>query len=140
MGMIDRSQTLLLLNTAILVTACSCAAPKSTHFQMPFVPPAPASGGVTFAADPAPPPPNTYLNGESPNSILDQYRQIPAPTRSDLSIVQAEEAYQKGKRSYQEGDKEKARRQFDRAIDLLFEASENPSDRPAFERKFEQTV
>jgi len=55
-------------------------------------------------------------------------------------MVQAEEAYQKGKRSYQEGDKEKARRQFDRAIDLLFEASENPSDRPAFERKFEQTV
>src|SRR2546428_817641 len=104
------------------------------------VSPATVPGGVTFTADPPPPPPNIYLNGESPISILGQYRQIPAPTRSDLSMVQAEEAYQTGKRFYKEGDKTRARRQFDRAIDLLFEASENPSDRPAFERKFEETV
>jgi membrane-bound lytic murein transglycosylase D len=139
--MIDRSHRLLLLNTAILLTVAGCAVPKSTRFQMPFVPPAAVAGGaVTFAADAAPPPPNIYLNGESPISILDQYRQIPVPTRSDLSIVQAEAAYQKGKRFYKDGDKARARRQFDRAVDLLFEASENPSDRPAFERKFEETV
>src|SRR5207249_6293494 len=77
---------------------------------------------------------------ESPIFILGQYRQVPVPSRSDLWIVEAEQAYQEGKRFYKEGDKPRARRQFDRAIDLLFEASENPTDRPAFERKFEEMV
>src|SRR5262249_22679558 len=133
MGMIDRSHPLLLFNATILLVMAGCAVPKAAQFRMPFVPPAPPATGVTFTPDPAPPPPNTYLNGESPFAILGQYRQVPGPTRSDLSMVQAEEAYQKGRKSYQAGDKERARRQFDRAIDLLFEASENPTDRAAFE-------
>ncbi|MBI1787397.1 MAG: transglycosylase SLT domain-containing protein [Acidobacteria bacterium] len=65
---------------------------------------------------------------------------LPRPTPSDLLIVKAEESFQTGKRSYQAGKREYARKQFDRALDLLFEASENPSDRHAFERKFEDTV
>jgi len=138
--MIGRSHGLLLLSAAILLNVAGCAVPKSTRFQMPFAPPAAVPSGVTFTADPAPPPPNLYLNGESPITILGQYRQIPVPSRSDVLMVQAEQAYQEGKRFYKEGDKPRARRQFDRAIDLLFEASENPTDRPAFERKFEEMV
>jgi len=64
----------------------------------------------------------------------------PPPTSADLLIVKSDEAYQRGKGYYQSGDKERARRQFDRAIELLFQASDNPSDRAAFERKFEDMV
>src|SRR5947208_6358682 len=141
MMMIDRSHGLLLLNTAILVAASGCAVPKQTRFQMQFVPPArvPASE-VTITAEPPPLPPNVYLSAATPDFILDQDRRIPVPTPSDLSMVKADEAYQRGRRSYQAGDKERARKQFDRSIDLLFEASENPTNRQAFERKFEETV
>src|SRR5262249_16332515 len=125
----------------ILLALGGCAAPRQTRFQMPFVPPAPMSAdAVTIAADPPPLPPNVYLNSATPDFILDQYRRIPVPTPSALSMVKAEEAYQKGKRYYQAGDKERARKQFDRAIELFFEASENATDRQSFERKFEETV
>ena len=137
--MIDRSQGLLLFNTTVLLAVAGCAIPKQTRFQMPFAPPASAPRDVTIA-DPPPLAPNIYLNGSAPNADLDQYRAIRVPTPSDMLIVRAEAAYQKGKRSYQAGDKERARTQFDQAVDLLFEASENPTDRPAFERKFEETV
>jgi membrane-bound lytic murein transglycosylase D len=107
---------------------------------MPFVPPASAPSADLDTTEPPSLAPNIYLNGGAPNIVLDEHRMIRVPTPSDMLIVRADEAYQKGKRSYQMGDKEKARQQFDRAIDLLFEASENPSDRQAFERKFEETV
>ena len=137
--MIDRSQGLLLLNTVLLLTAASCAVPKQTRFQMRFVPPATAPRDVTIA-EPPPLAPNIYLNGSAPNATLDQYRMVRVPTPSDMSIVRADAAYQKGKSFYQTGDKQRARKQFDQAVDLLFEASENPTDRSAFERKFDETV
>src|SRR5436190_1003082 len=107
---------------------------------MAFVPPATAPRAEVTIADPPPLAPNIYLNSGSPIPEFDQYRMIRVPTPSDMLIVRAEAAYQKGKRFYQSGDKEKARKQFDQAVDLLFEASENPTDRPAFERKFDETV
>jgi len=107
---------------------------------MRFVPPASTPPADVAIADPPPLPPNIYLNSDMPSIGFDQYRMIRVPTPSDMLIVRAEAAYQKGKRSYQTGDKEKARKQFDQAVDLLFQASENPSDRSAFERRFEETV
>src|ERR1044071_6296639 len=139
--MIHRSHGLLLLNTAILLAVGGCAFPKQTRFQMQFAPPAPApAGDVSISAEPPVIAPNIYLSSATPEFVLNQQRRIPVPTPSDLSMVRAEEAYQKGRRYYQSGDREGARRQFDRAIDLFFEASENPSDRLAFERRFEETV
>ena len=138
--MIDRSHSLLLLHIPILLTVAGCAVPKQTRFQMPFVPPASSPSGDVETTEPPSLAPNIYLNGGAPNIVLDEHRMIRVPTPSDMLIVRADEAYQKGKRPYQTGDKEKARKQFDHAMDLLFEASENPSDRQAFERKFEEIV
>ena len=138
--MIDRSHGLLLVNITLLLTVAGCAVPKQARFQMRFVPPASTPPADVAIADPPPLPPNIYLNSDMPSIGFDQYRMIRVPTPSDMLIVRAEAAYQKGKRSYQTGDKEKARKQFDQAVDLLFQASENPSDRSAFERKFEETV
>jgi len=135
--MIHRSHRLVLLSAAALLTLAGCAAPKSGQFAMPFAP-APTSPRkeVTISE----PPPNIYLRNEAPNPILERYRLASVPSPSDTLIAKAEEAYQRGKRYYQSGDKERARRQFDRAVDLLFQASDNPTDRPGFVRKFEETV
>jgi membrane-bound lytic murein transglycosylase D len=141
MTTISRNQSLLVLSAAALLALAGCAAPRQSRFQMPFVAPAPAAArDVVLAGDPPSLPPNLYLSKETPTFIPGQSRLTPLPTPSDLLISRAEDAFQKGKRYYQSGDKERARKQFDRAVDLMFEASENPTDRQAFERKFEETV
>lgn len=141
MTTIPRSQSLLGLSAAAMLTLAGCAAPRQSRFQMPFVAPPPvAASDVVLAGDPPSLPPNLYLSKETPTFIPGQSRLTPLPTPSDLLISRAEDAFQKGKRYYQSGDKDRARKQFDRAVDLMFEASENPTDRQAFERKFEETV
>jgi membrane-bound lytic murein transglycosylase D len=62
------------------------------------------------------------------------------PSPSDLLIQQAEERFRNGKRSYQELDFKRARQEFDGAIDLMLQASANPTDRKLFESKFEDMV
>jgi membrane-bound lytic murein transglycosylase D len=141
MTTISRNQSLLGLSAATVLALAGCAAPRQSRFQMPFVAPSPvAARDVVLAGDPPSLPPNLYLSKETPTFIPGQSRLTPLPTPSDLLISRAEDAFQKGKRYYQSGDKERARKQFDRAVDLMFEASENPTDRQAFERKFEETV
>jgi membrane-bound lytic murein transglycosylase D len=137
MTMISRSQALSGLNITALLALAGCAGPMQSRFQMPFAHPGPATAPDVVLSEP---PPNLYLSKEMPAYIPGQSRLTPLPTPSDLQISRAEDAFQKGKRFYQSGDKERARKQFDRAVDLMFEASENPTDRPAFERKFEETV
>jgi membrane-bound lytic murein transglycosylase D len=62
------------------------------------------------------------------------------PTTSDLLIQQAEERFQSGRRFYQAGDADRARTDFDAAIDAMLKASDNPSDRQLFESRLEDMV
>lgn len=62
------------------------------------------------------------------------------PNASDLLIQQAEEKYRQGKQLLQSGDLIRARSEFDSAIDLMFRASDNPTNRQIFETKFEEMV
>jgi membrane-bound lytic murein transglycosylase D len=136
--MISRSQALSGLNITALLALAGCAGPmQQSRFQMPFATPGRmATTDVVLSGEP----PNLYLSKETPAFVPGQSRLTPLPTPSDLLISRADDAFQKGKRFYQSGDKERARKQFDRAVDMMFEASENPTDRQAFERKFEETV
>jgi membrane-bound lytic murein transglycosylase D len=62
------------------------------------------------------------------------------PTASDLLIGQAEDKFQSGRRFYRDGNYGQARQDFDSAIDLMLQASDNPTDRPLFELKLEDMV
>ena len=53
-------------------------------------------------------------------------------------MAQAEDLFQNGKRLYEQGDVAGARRQFDRAMDVLLSAPENLPDRQRLERKLDQ--
>lgn len=127
--------------SAILAICLGCAPTQPQKFHMAFTPPSPKP-------EPAEPefiePPavtlNLFLLNEVPTYITEQPRVPPKPTQSDALIPLAEQAFQRGKRLYQTGDKDRARKQFDRAIDIFFEASDNPTDRAGFERKFDETV
>lgn len=62
------------------------------------------------------------------------------PTASDFLIQQAEERFQNGRKFYSAGDTDKARAEFDAAIDLMLKGSADPSDRPLFESRLEDMV
>ena len=62
------------------------------------------------------------------------------PTPSDLLIQHAEERFQQGRKFYQVKDPERARIEFDAAIDLMLQASNDPSDRQLYEDKMEQLI
>src|SRR5579863_4106 len=62
------------------------------------------------------------------------------PTASDLLISQAEDKFQSGRKFYRDGNYDQARQEFDAAIDLMLQASQDPTDRPLFELKLEDMV
>jgi membrane-bound lytic murein transglycosylase D len=62
------------------------------------------------------------------------------PSSSDLLIQQAEERFRAGRRFYRVQDTEHARTEFDAAIDLMIQASLNPTDRTLYENKLDELV
>jgi membrane-bound lytic murein transglycosylase D len=62
------------------------------------------------------------------------------PTSSDLLIQQAEERFRNGKKAFQDGEVDRARAEFDAAIDAMLLASTNPTDRGLFESRLEEMV
>ena len=62
------------------------------------------------------------------------------PTASDLLIQRAEEKFREGRKLYQIKDSDRARAEFDAAIDFMLQASDNPSDRALYEDKLERLV
>jgi membrane-bound lytic murein transglycosylase D len=62
------------------------------------------------------------------------------PTPSDLLIQQAEERFRSGRKAFQDHDYDRARTEFDSAIDAMLAASENPTNRTLFQSKLEDMV
>jgi membrane-bound lytic murein transglycosylase D len=108
---------------------------------MSFLPSAPHPAAAE--ADTLPPAPavqpNVFLQ-QPPAFILASSQLLPPrKTSGDALVMRAEKAFQLGKRSYQSNDIPEARRQFDAAMDLMLEASdENPADREDFQRRLEE--
>lgn len=107
---------------------------------MSFLPPAPRA---TEPSDEALPPApsaesNVYLR-DVPSFILSSSASIPKKNNADALVMRADQAFQRGKKLYQANDIPNARREFDSAIDSLFEASaENPSDSAEYERRLDE--
>ncbi len=111
---------------------------------MSFLPPAPRAAVPGDASEIAPPPdvalPNPYLQ-QVPPILLNN----PLPPRhkllGDANVRKADQAYQRGLRFYKAKEFDLARREFDAAIDLMLEASnENPGDREDYDSKLDEMV
>lgn len=77
------------------------------------------------------------------NQVAQENKLGPAffrPTLSDLLIQKAEERYRRGRQFLLSADFLGARVEFDAAIDLMLQASDNPTNRQIFESKFEEMV
>ena len=75
----------------------------------------------------------TKQSGKGPQSSF-------RPTSSDLLIQEAEQRFREGRRFYRAKESDRAREEFDRAIDSMLQASENPSDRQLYEAKLEEMI
>ncbi|MDQ6663419.1 MAG: transglycosylase SLT domain-containing protein [Acidobacteriota bacterium] len=62
------------------------------------------------------------------------------PTSSDLLVREAEQRFRDGRKAYKLKDSDAARSAFDAAVDLMLNASDNPTDRQLYEAKLEEMV
>jgi membrane-bound lytic murein transglycosylase D len=126
--------------SAICFLAVSCSSVQQSRFQSSFLPPAPHSAAFTLQlADP----PALALNPYLPQTpFLEPSPGLPLRrSQADNLVQQADKSFQRAKRLYQSNDVPNARSEFNRAVDLMLEASDqNPSDRLEYEKKFDDMV
>jgi membrane-bound lytic murein transglycosylase D len=83
--------------------------------------------------------PNIFLASETP--ILLQTAKLSAESSAaTLRIQRADARFEAGKKAYQAGDIETARREFDRAVDILLSSPATMSERSRIEIRLEQMV
>ena len=137
--MVVRSKTHYSFLLLALAVTAGCGYNQPTRFQMSFLPPAPKNAPQVELPEPPPIEPNLFLKAEIPAVLVPK---LPLPTRrtqGDNLMQRAERRFQAGKRAYQNKDLPTARREFDAAIDMMLEASDqDPGDRLEFERKLDE--
>ena len=121
---------------AALLTACvTTASPQ--RFRTFLVPPARA---VTVPDQALLEPPhlaqNRYAN-EAP-FLIAYVPDVPRPSDTDLLLKRADDAFNAGKRAYQDGRTDDARGQFNLALETLLTAPENLPDRNRLERRLDE--
>jgi membrane-bound lytic murein transglycosylase D len=136
-----RVKVLFCAVVTLLLLASGCGmGQQQQRFQNAFLPPPPRKAPLELAA--AEPPavgPNLYLS-DVPN-IVSGAPQLPgAATHADLLIEKAQQHFQQGKKYYQIKDVAQARNEFNQAVDLMLDASDNPSDRQVYQSKLEEMV
>jgi len=128
---------------ATAVAAVGCGFNQQNRFQMSFLPSVPhATVADPESLPPAPPvEPNRYLEQAPPAFLLASAQILPRKTTGDAIVMRAEQTFQHGKRNYQANDFAGARRDFDAAIDLMLQASEEqPGDRQEYDRRLDEMV
>lgn len=123
----------------LLISLFGCAPTRTQQqFGMALLPAAPRPVVVT-APEPAPEPPLLYSQSK-PHIISAFTPVVPPPDPVLTGIARAEERFQTGKRLYLRGDIDNARREFDRAVDLLLITARSASDRQQLDRKMDDLI
>jgi len=122
-----------ILTAAALLTSCATTTPQK--FQTFFVPPAHPGPPSTPAIDPpdiAPAAGLAFYANEVPD-LTALLPSLPRPTDTEFLIKRADDRFAAGKRAFQDGRIDDARREFDRALEILLTAPENEADRARLE-------
>jgi membrane-bound lytic murein transglycosylase D len=132
-----------LFSAALITAGCgSMTGYQQSKFQNSFLPPAPQMPALANEDLPKVPavPPNIYLQ-DLPAFLLTSPSLPPRRTSGDALVDRAERRFEAGRKLYQAKDLDGARREFDTAVDLMLQASdETPADRQDYEKKFDEMV
>ena len=138
---LNRGYGVAVLGIASALCGCSQLAPRPGQFVTPFVPSAPAAttrpAVEALSLEPPKLEADLYRN-ETPRFLSQEFP--PRPTQADVRIRRAEDRFEAGKKLYQTGDMEGARREFDRALDLVLSSSGEPTDQTGYDRRLETLV
>jgi membrane-bound lytic murein transglycosylase D len=140
--MVVRTETLCYFSLlAAAVVTSGCGYTQQSKFQMSFLPPAPRNASAVELPEPPPVQHNLYLGADIPAIILSNPQILQRRTQGETTMQAAQRRFQSGKRYYQAGDEANARLEFDRAIDLMLEASDQGLiDRQQYERQLDEMV
>jgi membrane-bound lytic murein transglycosylase D len=131
-----------ILSLPLFFLAASGCAPSRVQFRTSFLPPAPPAvddAEIVVTSEPRLDP-GLYLR-EAPDIIPASVTLAPPrPPESEIRIREAEERFEAGKKAYQQGDMALARREFNRAVDILLSAPDNLPDRGRLERRLDRMV
>src|SRR6185295_7766310 len=135
-----RHKSYVLGSSVLALISIGCTSSKPQRFAMAFLPPAPKQALTVPLLLEAPPMQANSFLPQTPSFLGSQLQAIDRPTAASLRIQRAEDRYLAGKERYQAGDMEGARREFDRAVDILLSAAENTPERSKIEKRLEQMV
>jgi membrane-bound lytic murein transglycosylase D len=133
----------VLILTGVFATGCASTTASRQVARHYFVPPLPVMIPETMAAiDPPDVVPaltvGLYVN-ESPQFGI-RLPVITRPSDADFLIRASDERFAAGKRALQDGRTTDARREFDKAIEILLTTSDNMADRARVERHLEELI
>ena len=120
-----------------LLGSCGCAPAHKQALRTTFVPPS-SHRGPLVTPDPPPIPARTDIV-ESARLFPPGDANVRTP-RGDALLHDADWHYQNGRNLYQAGDATGARREFDRAVDVLLSAPEDAASRGVFDKKLDELV
>ena len=129
----------LLAAAALGLSGCATTTPPK-QFRAYFVPP--VTPGVHTPIPVAIEPPAltvAWYAGEVPN-LSSSLPYVPRPSDADFLIKRADDRFAAGKRALQEGRIEDARREFDRAVEVLLTAPESLADRARLEAHVDELI
>ncbi len=136
-----RVKVLFFTLATLISLLCGCGmGQQQQRFQNAFLPPPPHKAALDVAASEPPAVRSSLYLSDVPN-IVSGAPQLPgAATHADLLMEKAQQHFQQGKKYYQVKDVEQARNEFNQAVDLMLEASDNLPDRQLYESKLEEMV
>jgi membrane-bound lytic murein transglycosylase D len=128
-----------IFGASVVLGFSGCGYNQQSKFQSAFLPSTPHPVAAPVVAAPPQLEPNPYLH-DAPALLLAE-KNPPAPTEADLLMLEADQAFRRGKKAYQSDNVTDARREFDAAVDLMLKASEsNPPDSHAFDARMDEMV
>jgi len=136
----DRTKTLLTISAcAAALVSTGCGYTQASKFQTSFLPPAPKTSALAALEIAEPPAVSSNLFLQDVPLVLGN--SIPRRSRGENIRQRAEQAYQRGRNDYQIDDMADARREFDSAVDLMLDATEqNPLEREDYEKRLDEMV
>jgi len=120
---------------AAALLSSSCAA-RPQAFKLSFLPNIPARIDPTFEEPPHLA--SNFYSSDSPDLVQRALAAAPRQAEAESLLAKARMYVEAGKRLYQQGDTEGARREFDSAVDVLLGAPDNLPDRPRIETELDQ--
>ena len=115
---------------------------QQSNFQISLMSPAASGGSFTslgISADIVETRDESYLKSVE-RIAAEKNNTTFQPSSSDVLIGQAEERFKSGRKFYRVKDTDHARMEFDAAVDLMIQASVNPTDRTLYENKLDEIV